>query len=74
MEKTSDLEYDVYFNMSVDAFKQYLRQTHCNIDYNVELWGYTISSVMQCCQCMANANVTFTSQPHDLNCDLLLSL
>jgi len=73
-EKTSHLEYDVYFNMSVDAFKQYLRQTHCNIDYNVELCGYTISSVMQCCQCMANANVTFTSQPHDLNCDLLLSL
>jgi len=62
------------FTMSVEAFKQYLNQTHCNMDYEVELCGYTAQSLQSCGRCIANAAGRWTTEVHDSSCDLLLTI
>jgi len=64
----------VDFTMSVEAFKQYLNQTHCNVDYEVELCGYTTQSLQVCARCIANAAGRSTTEQHDISCDLLLTI
>ena len=60
--------------MSSTAFKAYLVQTHCNIDFDVALCGYTRSSLETCIRCIANSRQVLTDEPHDASCDVMMSI
>lgn len=64
----------VEFYMSSAAFKAYLVETHCNIDFDVALCGYTRSSLETCIRCIANSRQVLTDEPHDASCDVMMSI
>jgi len=66
-------QYQVQLFMSPHVFYNYLCQTYCNVDFEVELCRYTVQSMQHCQRCADNCNgVQSGDQRHSTNCELLL--
>jgi hypothetical protein len=57
--------------MPLRTFEQYMQQTYCNVDYNVELCGYTEESCIICPKCIADFEGRMTEDGHLPDCRLL---